>query len=106
MDCIGLLAAAVHRYHVALWSETLRGAHALPDAAAAVGDIGNGGIVLMHDSGPGASMALVAVLDSFLTGLERRGYEFATISELIGASPGPAHRGRTSSGRIDDAAEE
>lgn len=105
VDCIGLLAAAAHRYHVALWSETLRGAHAMADAAAAVGDIRNGGIVLMHDSGRAASMALIAVLDSFITGLKRRGYEFATISELIGASPRPAYRGRTSSGGIYDTEE-
>lgn len=105
LDGIGLFAAAAHRYHVALWSETLRGAHALPDAATAVGDIGNGGIVLMHDGGPAASMGLVAVLDPFLTGLKRRGYEFATISELIGAPPDPAHRGRTSSDGTDAAEE-
>ncbi len=105
VDCIGLLAAAARRYHVALWSETLRGADAGQDAAAAVRDIGNGGIVLMHDGGPAASVALVRVLDSFLARLKQRGYEFATISELIGASRVPAYRGRTSSGGIHTAEE-
>lgn len=89
VDCIGLLAAAAHRYHVVLWSESLRGAHPGQDAAATVRDIGNGGIVLMHDSGPAASAALVRTLDSFLARLKHQGYEFATISELIEASQGP-----------------
>jgi peptidoglycan/xylan/chitin deacetylase (PgdA/CDA1 family) len=75
------------------------------DAAATVRGIGNGGIVLMHDSGPAASMALVGVLDSFLARLQRRGYAFATVSELIRSSPGPGHPGRTSSDGIYDAEE-
>ena len=82
----------------------VRGAHAGQDAAAAARDIGNGGIVLMHDSGP-ASMALVGALDSFLARLQRRGYAFATVSELIRSSPGPGHPGRTSSDGIYDAEE-
>jgi peptidoglycan-N-acetylglucosamine deacetylase len=102
LDCVGLLAAAARGYRVTLWSETLRGAHAGQDAAATVRDIGNGGIVLMHDSGPAASMALVGVLDSFLVRLQRRGFTFATVSELIRPSPGPGHPGRTSSGGIHD----
>ncbi len=106
VDSVGLLAAAAHGYHVALWSETLRGTHAGQDAAAAIRDIGNGGIVLMHDSGPAASMALVRVLDSFLMRLKRQGYAFATIGELISASPGPDNPGRTSSGGISSHAED
>jgi peptidoglycan/xylan/chitin deacetylase (PgdA/CDA1 family) len=85
-----LLAAATHGYRVALWSATLRGAHAGQDAAAVVRDIENGGIVLMHDSGPAASMELIRVLDSFLVHLKRRGYAFATIGDMIGIPRSPA----------------
>ncbi len=106
VDSVGLLAAAAHGYHVALWSETLRGAHAGPDATAAIREIANGGIVLTHDSGPAASTALIRVLDSFLRRLKSRGYAFATIGELISASPSPGYPGRTSPGGISDAAEE
>jgi peptidoglycan/xylan/chitin deacetylase (PgdA/CDA1 family) len=90
VDGVGLLAAATHGYRVALWSETLRGAHAGQDAAAVVRDIENGGIVLMHDSGPAASMELIRVLDSFLVHLKRRGYAFATIGDMIGIPRSPA----------------
>jgi peptidoglycan/xylan/chitin deacetylase (PgdA/CDA1 family) len=106
VDAVGLLAAAAHGYHVALWSETVRAAHARQDATGAVRDIKNGGIVLMHDGGPAASMALVRVLDSFLMRLKRQGYAFATIGGLISASPGPGDADRTSSGGISGDAEE
>ena len=105
VDAVGLLAAAAHGYHVALWSETLRGAHAAQDATAAIRDIGNGGIVLMHDGGPAASMALVRVLGSFLTRLKRRGFAFATVGELASASLDPGHPGRTSGGISRDVEE-
>ena len=75
-------------YSVVLWSiDTLdwKGTSPLTVFKTVNGQISGGDIILMHDYTSGSNAACEA-LDSIIPELIAKGYEFVTVSELIGAS--------------------
>lgn len=54
-------------------------------ASRALGGVHNGSIVLMHDGG-GPRAQTLAALPTVIRGLKARGYRFATVTEMTGAS--------------------
>ena len=78
--------AFVRGYDIILWSiDTLDWAHTPPDkiTASVVSSLDNGDIILMHDytsNGNSAAAALRVIIPRLLS----LGYEFVTVSELIG----------------------
>jgi peptidoglycan/xylan/chitin deacetylase (PgdA/CDA1 family) len=96
-----LLAADSLGYDVVLWSQQMRERAFAddPDAQvrAIVDAVRPGDIVLAHDVGPDRRLVALRRLGAMIDGLRRRGFRFATVSQLVAAradtGPSPTRPG-------------
>jgi peptidoglycan/xylan/chitin deacetylase (PgdA/CDA1 family) len=79
-----LVAAAIHRYRLVLWSDVVQraGATADRDVARLTDALAPGQILLAHD-GRGDRAGVVERLPRLLTSLHRAGYAVTTITDLL-----------------------
>ena len=80
------LAATGFGYKVVLWSQKMREAHydTRHQVAAVLREATPGTILLAHDVGDAARLVSLRGLPGMITGLRDCGYEFVTVSELMG----------------------
>jgi peptidoglycan/xylan/chitin deacetylase (PgdA/CDA1 family) len=91
-----VLAADSLGYDLVLWDRQVRERRFAGDPAAQARDIVDtvrpGSIVLAHDAGDKRRLVALDALKDIVTGLQARGYQFVTVSDLIkdAAQPPPA----------------
>jgi peptidoglycan/xylan/chitin deacetylase (PgdA/CDA1 family) len=85
IDSVGLAVCAGLRYTVTLWSDHITGSNAPGDVDWVLGHVSPGSIVLAHDGGPEPNTSLMQQLDRMVGSMTDSGYQFVTISELLGA---------------------
>jgi peptidoglycan/xylan/chitin deacetylase (PgdA/CDA1 family) len=87
-----LLAAAEFGYTVVLWSRQMLESEFVTNPAGLVdyiaGSVAAGDIVLAHDTGPQDRLVAIDNLEPMIEKLITRGFEFVTVSQLLGISPG------------------
>ena len=84
IDSVGLAACASLRYEIVLWSEHVTGSNATGDVDAILRQPSAGSIILAHDGGSEPNANLMRQLDRLLTVMTGRGYQFITVSDLLG----------------------
>ena len=87
-----MLACAELGYSVVLWSKQMLESDFRDNPSGLVdyivGSSGAGDIVLAHDTGPKDRLVALDRLDSMIVGLQERGFEFVTVSQLLNGSSG------------------
>jgi peptidoglycan-N-acetylglucosamine deacetylase len=87
-----MLACAELGYTVVLWSRQMLESEFRADPSGlvdyVVGSAKAGDVVLAHDAGSQDRLVALDHLDSMIVGLQERGFEFVTVSQLLNGSSG------------------